>query len=155
MTNDNTEFNPAHQLVINAQYVKDLSFESPSAPMSLTIKTQPKIDISLNLEVKNLQQDSFEVSIAITAKATNDEGNLFLVELNYAGIFTIMNIPDEQKEMILLVYCPSILFPFARRIIADATRDGGFQPLMIDPIDFATLYHKRNTEVAPSNDTIN
>jgi preprotein translocase subunit SecB len=145
--NNQENFNPANQVTINAQYIKDISFESPNAPMSLvSIKTPPKIDLGLNLQVQKLQEDTFEVSMQITAKANSEESSLFLADLTYAGVFTLSNIPDEQKEPILLIYCPNILFPYARRIISDITRDGGFQPLMIDPIDFVTLYHRRMQE---------
>ena len=127
---------------LNAQYLKDLSFESPSAPASLVAqKEAPKIDVALNLEAKEVSPDNFEVLIHITCSA-NAATSIFAVEAKYAGLFTIMNLSDEQKEQVLLIHCPTILFPFARRIIADATRDGGFQPLMIDPIDFAYLYQQ-------------
>jgi preprotein translocase subunit SecB len=145
--NNQENLNPANQVTINAQYIKDISFESPNAPMSLvSIKTPPKIDLGLNLQVQKLQEDTFEVSMQITAKANNEESSLFLADLTYAGVFTLSNIPEEQKEPILLIYCPNILFPYARRIISDITRDGGFQPLMIDPIDFVSLYHRRMQE---------
>lgn len=133
-------------VAINGQYVKDLSFENPNAPMSLTQqKSAPKIEVNLNLEAKAMPENVFEVTLQITAKATSDESNLFVVELAYAGLFTLTNIPEDQKELVLLIHCPSILFPFARRVLSDATRDGGFQPLMLDPIDFAALYQQRKT----------
>ena len=130
------------QVVINTQYVKDLSFESPEAPdCFLEIKTAPKIDLALDIKVQDLQKDSFEVVLKINAKALHNEKSLFVVELEYAGLFSIKNIEkEEQKEQILLIYCPSLIFPFARRVIADVTRDGGFQPLMVNPIDFSALY---------------
>lgn len=138
------------QVVINAQYIKDISFENPGAPECFSkIKTPPKIDLSLDVQVKNLKETNFEVTLKINAKATNDGDTLFAVELDFAGLFTISNLPgDEQKEQILLIYCPSLLFPFARRVIADVSRDGGYQPLMINPIDFAALYmqQKKNKE---------
>ncbi len=131
-------------VAINGQYVKDLSFENPNAPMSLVPpKTAPKIEVNLNLEAKGMPENVYEVTLQITAKATSEENALFVVELAYAGLFTLNNIPEDQKELILLIHCPSILFPFARRVLSDATRDGGFQPLMLDPIDFAALYQQR------------
>lgn len=131
-------------VAINGQYVKDLSFENPNAPMSLVPpKSAPKIEVSLNLEAKALPDNVYEVTLQISAKAVSEENNLFVAEVAYAGLFTLQNIPDDQKELILLIHCPSILFPFARRVLADATRDGGFQPLMLDPIDFAALYQQR------------
>jgi preprotein translocase subunit SecB len=130
---------------VEAQYVKDLSFENPGAPASLTkTKSAPQIDLSLDIEVHKLSDDNiYEVVLNTQAKALIEGQTLFLVELKYAGIFTLRNFDDAQKSMMLAVYAPSILFPFARKIIADATQSGGFQPLMIDPIDFASLYEKK------------
>jgi preprotein translocase subunit SecB len=145
MTNQDNAAIPS--VAINGQYVKDLSFENPNAPFSLTPpKSAPKIEVSLNLEAKALQENNYEVTLHINVKATADENSMFIVELAYAGLFTLVNIPDAEKEMVLLIHCPSLLFPFARRILSDATRDGGFQPLMLEPIDFATLYQQRKTE---------
>ena len=138
----NVNQNNQPQVVINTQYVKDLSFESPEAPACfMEIKTAPKIDLALDIKVQDLEKDSFEVALKIDAKALLNNKSLFVVELEYAGLFSIKNIEKEdQKEQILLIYCPSLIFPFARRVIADVTRDGGFQPLMINPIDFSALY---------------
>jgi preprotein translocase subunit SecB len=153
MTNKkaNTETNLQPQVIINAQYVKDLSFESPRSPLSLVnIKTAPKIDLSVDINVQKSTESEYEVTLKINAKATSEEENLFVVELQYSGLFSLTNIPDDaQKEQILLIYCPSLIFPFARRVVADVTRDGGFQPLMINPIDFASLYaQQKKQEVA-------
>jgi len=130
---------------VEAQYVKDLSFENPGAPNSLTkTKSIPQIDLSLDIEVHKLSEnDVFEVVLNTSAKALIEGETLFIVELQYAGIFTLTNFDETQKSMMLAVYAPSILFPFARKIIADATQSGGFQPLMVDPIDFASLYEKK------------
>ncbi len=130
---------------VEAQYVKDFSFENPGAPASLTkTKATPQIDLSLDIEVHKLsEEDVYEVVLNCAAKALIEGDVLFLVELKYAGIFTLSNFAEDHKSMMLAVYAPSILFPFARKIIADATQSGGFQPLMIDPIDFATLYEKK------------
>lgn len=136
------------QVIINAQYVKDLSFESPKSPISLTtIKNAPRIDLSVDINVQKITDSDHEVVLHITAKATSDDSDIFVVELKYAGMFSLADVSDDaQKEHILLIYCPSLLFPFARRVIADVTRDGGFQPLMINPIDFAGLYvQQKNT----------
>jgi len=136
------------QVVINTQYVKDLSFESPAAPACFVdIKTPPKIDLSLDIKVQHLEKDSYEIILQINAKASHEDKSLFIVELEYAGLFSINNIEKEdQKEQILLIYCPSLIFPFARRVIADVTRDGGFQPLMVNPIDFAALYMQQKQQ---------
>lgn len=144
-------------IAINAQYVKDISFESPNAPLSLTPKTTaPKIDVSLNLEVKEIQPDNYEVTLEIIVKANHEDSTIFVLELAYSGLFTVKNFSEEQKEMILLIHCPTIIFPFARRIVADVTRDGGFQPLMIDPVDFSALYQqKKQQENNKSNQAVN
>lgn len=140
-------------VAINAQYVKDLSFESPGAPLSLTkIKTAPKIDLSLDVKVNNIKEGDYEVALVVVAKALLEEETLFVAEIEYGGLFTISNIEnDQQKEQILLIYCPSLLFPFVRRIISDTTRDGGFQPLMINPVDFGALYLNQKNKPSSEN----
>lgn len=151
-TNQANQRTSAPSVAINAQYVKDLSFENPGAPASLVAqKEAPKIEIALNLEAKAIQADAHEVTLQITATAKTGESTLFVVELSYAGLFTLANIPQDQKEMILLIHCPTILFPFARRVLSDATRDGGFQPLMLEPIDFAGLYQQRKAQEVANN----
>ncbi|MCC8368501.1 protein-export chaperone SecB [Rickettsia endosymbiont of Polydrusus tereticollis] len=133
---------------VNAQYIKDLSFESPSAPSSLAaLERNPQIDLSLDINISNLPEENFyEVELNIEATARNEKYKLFLVELKYAGVFNLINIAPEQHQILLSVHCPSMIFPFARKIIASVTQDGGFQPLMIDPIDFGALYHKKMLE---------
>jgi preprotein translocase subunit SecB len=145
--NDNTNQERPH-IAVNAQYIKDLSFENPSAPDSLVSSTKnPQIDLSLDLNISHLpEEDFFEVEINIEAKAFNEEQTLFIVDLKYAGIFHLINIGEEEKKLLLAIHCPAMIFPFARKIIADVTQDGGFQPLMIDPIDFGALYHKKMSE---------
>lgn len=141
------------QVIMNAQYIKDLSFESPKSPVSLAnIKTAPRIDLSVDINVQKLTDAEHEIVLHIKAKASNEEESVFMVELQYAGLFSLTDIPDEaQKEHILLIYCPSLIFPFARRVIADTTRDGGFQPLMINPIDFASLYMQQKSQPPAAN----
>ncbi len=145
--NNQDQRNTPH-IAVQAQYTKDFSFENPNAPASLTnLDKSPQIDLSLDLNVQKLPEDDyFEVEISISAKAISDQKTLFLVDLKYAGIFHLINIPQEQIEMLLAVHCPAIIFPYARKIIADATQDGGFQPLMIDPVDFGILYSKKMME---------
>jgi len=126
---------------VRAQYIKDLSFESPHAPQSLFASTQrPGIDVSVDLKAQKLQDDTFEVVVNISTRAATENNTLFLVELSYAGVFHIVGIPEEHMERVLLIDAPFILFPFLRRVISDVTRDGGFPPLMLDPIDFNQLY---------------
>jgi preprotein translocase subunit SecB len=133
------------QVSILAQYVKDLSFENPNAPASLQQGTgQPKIDINVNVTVKKQGEDVFEVELKLTSSAVFENGKTaFIAELLYGGLFGLKNVPEEHLELFLVVEAPRQLFPFARRILADATRDGGFPPLMLDPIDFAQLYFAR------------
>ena len=133
------------QLVVNAQYIKDLSFENPRAPHSLRPQqTQPSVEINVDVRAQNLGPDSYEVVLTIKSSAKIQEEALFLVELTYAGVVTVRNVPQEFLSAVVLVETPRLLFPFARNIIADTTRDGGFPPLMINPIDFAELV-RRNT----------
>lgn len=146
MTNEPVEQNLPH-IAINAQYIKDMSFENPGAPASLVSVKGPNVDLALDLHVSKLPEENFyEVEISIEAKAEHDGKPLFIVDLKYAGVFNLINIPEEQKELLLAVHCPAMIFPFARKIVADVTQDGGFQPLMIDPIDFGILYHKKLME---------
>ena len=132
----------APQAGILAQYVKDLSFENPNAPSSLQMQGQPKIEINVNVNARSGGQDMFEVELKIEASARNtqDDKLAFQVELLYAGLFRIAGAPPEALEPFLIVEAPRILFPFARRVIADVVRDGGFPPLMLEPIDFGGLY---------------
>ncbi len=133
---------------VSAQYLKDFSFESPGAPASLLkMSKSPQIDLSLDLNIRKLEDDDyFEVEIIIEAKAMYENQTLFIVDLKYAGVFNLINIPEDQQQLLLAIRCPEIIFPFARKLIADITQAGGFQPLMIDPINFGALYHKRMVE---------
>lgn len=144
---DNKQQEMSH-ISVNAQYIKDLSFENPNAPASLaSLERDPQIDLFLDLNISSLPEENFyEVELNIEAKARNGDNKLFIVDLKYAGVFNLINIPVEQHKMILAIHCPAMIFPFARKIIADVTQDGGFQPLMIDPIDFGILYNKKLQE---------
>lgn len=128
------------QVGLLAQYVKDLSFENPNAPAVYSWQTQPQIDINFNIGTQKAADDVHEVTLRITAKATTDQGTSFAAELVYAGLFGLRNIPDDQLQPFLLAEAPRLLFPFARRVLADAVQDGGFPPLLLDPIDFGALY---------------
>ncbi len=138
---------------VKGQYIKDLSFENPHAPQSLAAtNTRPAIDVSVDLKAQKLQEDFYETTMHIGVKASAEGSTLFLIELAYAGLFQVSHVPQERIEPLIMVDCPFVLFPFARRVIADVTRDGGFPPLMLDPIDFHNLYlqnrAKANTTVA-------
>lgn len=126
-----------------AQYVKDLSFENPRAPMSLQKRDQtPAINIGVNVGAKAMSDVDFEVTLSLEAKAEENGETNFVVELAYAGVVRVENMKKEHMQPFLLIEGPRLLFPFARQIVAEAVRNGGFPPLMIDPIDFVGLYRK-------------
>ena len=134
----------APSMNILAQYMKDLSFENPNAPQSMANQeSQPQIDISVNVNARTLAPTDYEVELQLGVKAMDGETAVFQAELEYAGVFRLENIPEEHMHPIILIECPRMLFPFARHILADAIRNGGFPPLMLDPIDFAAMYHER------------
>ena len=130
-------------LRILGQYLKDLSFENPNASQALTGQVQPDINISVNVNARNLGPTDFEVELHLDAKATSQDKVIFAAELVYAGTFRLENFPQQMMHPAVLIECPRILFPFARQILAEATRNGGFPPLMLDPIDFAAMYQRR------------
>lgn len=126
-----------------AQYVKDLSFENPRAPQSMQRQEdQPQINIDVKVAAKPMGENLFEIGLNLTAKAGEGETLMFNVELVYAGIFKVENVPQEHLHPFIMIECPRLLFPFARHIVSDATRQGGFPPLMIDPVDFAQVYRR-------------
>jgi preprotein translocase subunit SecB len=131
-------------LGVLAQYVKDLSFENPAAPRSLVQSGQsPQIQIQVNVNARGLSEQDVEVELKIDGQAGEGAETVFRFDLVYAGVFRIQGVPADQRSPLILIECPRMLFPFARQIIADAVRNGGFPPLMIDPIDFAALYRQR------------
>ena len=132
-------------LTVGAQYVKDLSFENPRAPSSLVQLNQEKLNIGIavNVAVQNLKDNVHEVVLALRGEAKQGEEALFLAEVHYAGLFTVGDVPQEYVAPLLYIEAPRMLFPFARAIIADSVRDGGFPPLMMQPIDFVALYQQR------------
>lgn len=133
----------APQVGIISQYVKDLSFENPNAPAVYQWQGQPQIDVQFNIGAQQLADDVHEVALKIEVAAKSQGNAAFQVELVYAGLFAIRNVPQEQLQPFLLAEAPRLLFPFARRIVADMVQDGGFPPLMLDPIDFGALYMQR------------
>ena len=135
--------------MVLAQYTKDLSFENPNAPQSLGQNTQPQINITVNVAAKQLGGTDFEVELRLEGKAEAAGSVMFNIELVFAGVFRTQNIPQEQLQPLMLIECPRLLFPFAREIVATAVRNGGFPPLMLDPIDFLALYQQRMAQVAP------
>lgn len=144
----------APQFRVLTQYIKDLSFENPNVPRTLgPMEHQPDIGVRVDVNVQRFSETDFEITLAIGVDAKAKDLVMFLVELQYSGLFRLSHIPADSLEPLLLVECPRQIFPFARRIIADATRDGGFPPLLIDPIDFVGLYQQRRTEgeIVPSD----
>jgi preprotein translocase subunit SecB len=138
---------------INAmvQYTKDFSFENPNAPRSLGPQEKPpNIQIQVNVNARQVAETDFEVNLLLEGSAKAESETLFKFELDYAGLFRLVNIPTNDTHPVVMIECPRLLFPFARQIIADAVRGGGFPPLYIDPIDFAALYRQRMTQVAAS-----
>ena len=128
------------QVGIISQYVKDLSFENPNSPAVYQWQVQPQIDVQFNISSNKAADDVWEVVLKVDVKAHGDQGVAFAVELSYAGLFGIRNVPEDQVQPFCYAEAPRLLFPFARRVLADAVRDGGFPPLMLEPIDFASLY---------------
>lgn len=127
--------------VLRSQYIKDLSFENPRAPgVYASLNEAPGIDVQLNLTAQRVADALFELTIHIAVRATHEKQTVFLVDLAYAGLFEAVNIPDEQLEQAVLVQGAFLLFPYARRIVSDTTRDGGFPALNLEPIDFFALY---------------
>jgi len=144
MTNGNGS--PAEappQLNVLAQYTKDLSFENPNAPVSLAPQAQaPQINIQINVGANNIAENEYEVSLSVEGKAEAAGKLMFSFDLVYAGVFRITNVPKENLHPLVMIECPRLLFPFAREIIATSVRDGGFPPLMLDPVDFVSLYRQ-------------
>ena len=138
------ETNTAPQLSVLVQYIKDLSFENPHAPQSLGAQEKaPNISIQVNVNARQLAEADYEVSLILEGSAGDSAQTLFKFELTYCGTFRIQNIPAENLPPVILIECPRLLFPFARQIIADSVRNGGFPPLFIDPIDFQALFVQR------------
>ncbi len=134
-------------LGVIAQYVKDFSFENPGAPGALKPRsTPPSINVSIGVQPNQYGNNEIEVELKIEARATDGDEVLFATELVYGGLFRMINIPPQDVAPLTLIECPRLLFPFARQVIADATRNGGFPPLLIDPVDFVSLYRQRMAE---------
>lgn len=159
--NQTQDQQPVPPLVVNIQYVKDLSFEVPNAPVIYTtLRAAPRVDINLDVQARRIQdgQNVYEVVLEIRAEASEaveqgSGGRVFLAELSYGGIFTLTGVPENAMEPVLLVECPRILFPFARNILSDVTREGGFPPVLLQPIDFVALWQSRRAQAAANQGT--
>ena len=123
-----------------SQYVKDLSVENPKAPESFQWQGQPELDVQFNIAARQINDEVHECELKLSATAKTAQGTVYIIELSYCGLIGMRNLPDEQKHAFLYAGAPTMLFPFARRIVADATRDAGFAPLMLDPVDFQGMY---------------
>ena len=146
-------------LVVNIQFVKDLSFEVPGAPeIFSTLRSQPNVQINLDVQARRIDEGQSQFEVVLVVKAEAPEGprpdggpagrSVFIAELSYAGVFTLTGIPDNSIEPVLLIECPRLLFPYARNILADVTRDGGFPPVLLQPIDFVALWQARRQTAA-------
>ena len=136
------------QLNVVAQYIKDFSFENPNAPQSLSSgKEPPQIGIQINVNASPLSDTEIEVVLKLEGKAETAGTLLFRFELDFGGVFRIRNVPQESLNAVVLIECPRLLFPFAREIIATAVRNGGFPPLLLDPVDFVGRYRNKMSEM--------
>ena len=139
---------PIQAKVLN-QYVKDMSFENPNIRKLMTGGGDaPSLKVEVNVNAERVENDIYESGIELKATATNNIGTVYVLETVYAGLFKIENIPEQALEPFLLISAPMTLFPFLRRLVADITREGGYPPLLLDPIDFAGLYFRRQQEIA-------
>ena len=148
--------NPESQpkVEIQAQYLKNVFFDSPLVPGVFKKLTEaPKVDLNLDLQVKEVEAKTYEVTLVFNIKANKDIETVFTTDIEYSGLFKIDNVgTEDQKKQILLIYCPNLLFPFARSVVATISREAGFMPLMVNPVDFAALYmqqqqkEKNNTQ---------
>jgi preprotein translocase subunit SecB len=139
------------QLNVVAQYIKDLSFENPNAPQSLAPPQQPQINIQINVGAAPLEGGDTEIVLKIEGKAEAEGKLIFDFELAYGGILRIRNVPQDSLNAVIMIEGPRLLFPFAREIIANTVRNGGFPPLMLDPVDFVALYRQRMSQMQPAN----
>ncbi len=137
------------QLNVLAQYIKDLSFESPAAPQALqNPPPNPQLQVTVNIAAVPQAEEIYEVTVNLDVHAKSDTGVIYNVELAYGGLFRLQNVQQDLLQPVLFVDCPIILFPFVRRVLADVTRDGGYPPLMLDPIDFGRLYRQNLARAA-------
>ena len=148
-TNGGSAENVQPQLNVVAQYIKDFSFENPNAPQSLTTGQEPpQIGIQINVGASPISDTDIEVVLKLEGKAETAGTLMFRFELEFAGVFRIRNVPQESLNAVVLIECPRLLFPFAREIVATAVRNGGFPPLLLDPVDFVGLYRQKLAEQA-------
>jgi preprotein translocase subunit SecB len=157
MTDTSDGVTPNPRIGLLAQYLKDCSYENPSAPQSLAKDLlAPSIDVTMDVQVQPLGESRFEVALRTTATASRDTEAVFVAEVLFAGVFELFDVPEEKIQLVCLVDCPGLLFPFARRVLSDLTRDGGMPPILLDPVDFGALYERRQSQPASTDgQTIN
>ena len=142
MTDDTSETpsSKSPMFTINAQYVKDLSFESPNIPGLIQLETEPSIEMNIDVKGTKLNDNLYEVVLTLTCKGNSGDIALFVVELCYASLVSLNNVPNEHIQRLLVVDCPTLMFPFARNIIAEVTRDGGYPPILMQTVDFNAIF---------------
>ena len=128
------------RLQILTQYVRDLSFENIAAQKGIAAEAKPEIRVQVNIEVKQRAAEHYEVALKLKVDSKIAEAAVFILELDYAGLFLIQNVPQEQLHPLLMIECPRLIFPYLRRIVSDVTRDGGYPPLNLEQVDFLSLY---------------
>lgn len=144
--------NAAPQFSVLSQYVKDFSFENPNAPRSLTPSSQPQINVQINVNANPHNSTDFEVELKLEGRAEVDGSLMFSFDLLFCGMFRVRNVPQESVHPLVMIECPRLLFPFAREMVETAVRNGGFPPLLLDPVDFVGLYRQRMSQMQPAND---
>jgi preprotein translocase subunit SecB len=141
MADDTSAQNAQPSLNLMGQYIRDLSFESPGAPGSIMLGSgSPTFQVGINVGVKKQAEEVYAVEITLNAKADRDNAVLFSVELVYGGVYRVRNVPEARLGEVLMIECPRLIFPFARQVLASVTQQGGFPPLMMEPVDFAQVY---------------
>ena len=133
---------PAPRMQVLTQYVRDLSFENIAAQKGLATEGKPDVRVAVNIDVQPKQADRYEVALKVKVDSKVAEAPVFILELDYAGLFLIQNVPQEQLMALLMVECPRLIFPYVRRVIGDVTRDGGYPPLNLEQMDFVALYRQ-------------
>ena len=143
---------PQPRLQIVTQYIRDVSFENIAVQKGLVSEGKPEVRVSVNIDAQKRGDDRYEVALKVKVDSKLPEGQVFILELDYAGLFVIQNVPDEQLHPLLMIECPRLIFPYVRRVVGDLTRDGGYPPLSLDMIDFLALYRaeiaRRQNEAA-------
>lgn len=140
---------PSMQIQVLGQYIKDLSFENPNiGKLQIKQGENPGVELEVNVDAQRVSGDVYESAIHFTATTSHSGGTIYVLELVYGGLFRLQNVPPQALEPFLLINCPTLLFPFVRRIVADVSREGGFPPLWLDPVDFGNLFMRRQQELA-------